>query len=639
MTVEQRERSALVAAYPPVTTAPIRLAQLTRERLAGAWHHILTGQDDLVASTAGLRRFARQADQRLDRLAQQLDAGTYLPRPLIPVNIPKPQGGTRHLAIPPVTDRIVERAILEILTPAIDPHLHDAAHAYRPGRGIHTAIQELARRRDDQHPWVARTDLTDCFDNLPAHHLPELLSSIIDADLATVIHKLLDRAPGGGVPQGAPLSPLWCNLLLEPLDTTLTAHGLSGIRYADDIAIPTVSLDDAHTALTIVRAGAAQLGMTLVEHKTTIDSFDHGFVYLGQECGPRYPLAPDILVSPAERSIYVAVQGARVRIAKGRLLIDPPNTNTTAQPLLDVPTRQVARIVTLGAVGVTAGARSWALCGDVDVIHLSRHGRYLGQTLSVSGGLRADRLRAQLAAIDSSDISLPLARAIVSGKLLKQKVHLQRLTRRSASEDLARAIARITDLIARSQSVTTIDSLRGNEGAGAHAYFQGLTHAVPAELGFTHRARRPATDLVNAALSYGYAILLGETISALYTAGLEPSLGILHADNRKRPGLALDLMEEFRPWVVDQAVIAAIRRKELRPEHASRNDNRAVLLTSTGKNILLTAYETRMNQRTKGAYPGFAGTLRRHLTLQVHRLAHHLSDPANEPWSPLTWRA
>ena len=139
---------------------------------------------------------------------------------------------------------------------------------------------------------------------------------------------------------------------------------------------------------------------------------------------------------------------------------------------------------------------------------------------------------------------------------------------------------------------------------------------------FAGRSRQPPEDVINAALSYGYAIILSEAVSALCAAGLDPAIGLLHAEQDRRPSLALDLMEEFRPLIVDQVVIAAARRAELRPEHGHREESvHGVLLTKAGREILLAGYERRMLQHTKGALPGLSGSLRRHLYRQAERLA------------------
>jgi len=181
----------------------------------------------------------------------------------------------------------------------------------------------------------------------------------------------------------------------------------------------------------------------------------------------------------------------------------------------------------------------------------------------------------------------------------------------------------------------------GLEGAAAKSYWAALSLLVPSALSFPGRSRRPPLDLFNAAIGYGYAILLGECTSALIASGLEPSLGLLHSDDDKRPSLSLDLMEEFRPYVVDQVVIKLCRSGGLKSEHARPTDAGAgepgVLLNKAGKAALVGGYERRMLQTTRGANPGFSGSIRRHVYRQAQRLATYLVDDA-ATWTGLTWR-
>jgi CRISPR-associated protein Cas1 len=233
---------------------------------------------------------------------------------------------------------------------------------------------------------------------------------------------------------------------------------------------------------------------------------------------------------------------------------------------------------------------------------------------------------------------LRLARAVVEAKVRKQLVLLQRLTRRDTAEVTAAALTQMRQLLAMLPEATEPAELMGVEGASARAYFGALGELMPDGLGFEGRTRRPPLDVVNAALSYGYALLLAEAVSALCAAGLDPGIGLLHADDDTRPSLALDLIEEFRPLVVDQVVVTAARRKELRPEHGRREDGVAgVLLTRAGREAVIGGYERRMLQMTRGALPGFAGSLRRHLYRQAERIAAFVHNP-EVAWTGLSWR-
>lgn len=217
-------------------------------------------------------------------------------------------------------------------------------------------------------------------------------------------------------------------------------------------------------------------------------------------------------------------------------------------------------------------------------------------------------------------------------------VLVQRMVRRPHVDAVRVPLGQVRAALESLPGCGSRDALMGVEGAAARAYFAALSHLVPEDLRFAGRSRRPPLDVVNAALSYGYSILLGEVVSALCAAGLDPAIGFLHVAEDNRPSLALDLMEEFRPMVVDQAVISAIRRGELCADHARQDaETGGVLLSKQGRGALVTSYERRMVQMTRSALPGFAGSLRRHLYRQAERLAAYVHDPGST-WSGLSWR-
>ena len=340
------------------------------------------------------------------------------------------------------------------------------------------------------------------------------------------------------------------------------------------------------------------------------------------------------MVEPAQRVLYLGMQGAHARIEAGRVIVESPQD----QELLDVPSGTVERIVCFGAVGISSGLRSWALASEVDLVFLSRRGSYLGHAWAAASEHRIARLRAQLSVADDPARRMTFARAVVDAKARKQLILLQRFARRDNSEAVMAAAGQMEQLLVMLPDSDTRDELMGIEGAAAREYFTALGQIVPEAMRFTGRSRQPPADIINAALSYGYAIILSETVSALCAAGLDPAVGLFHTEQERRPSLALDLMEEFRPLVVDQVVVAAARRDELRPEHARRDEElHGVLLTKAGREVLVAGYERRMLQHTKGALPGLSGSLRRHLYRQAERLAAYIHDP-HATWTGLSWR-
>lgn len=617
----------------------------TERALHAAWAEILANDRADGARSAAVTRFAEDVDAQLREIVSDLRAGRYRPRPLSPVEVRDADGGTRALAIPAVRDRVIERAVGDVLVGLIDPILGPSSFGYRPGLGVADAVQALARLRDEGLGWVLRADVDNCFSSIDVARVRRLLRALVaDEELLHLLDILLDRpvaAPGGsrpqrGLAQGSPLSPMLANLALEHVDDRMRRAGFPLVRYADDLAVAAASRTDALEAARAASTALEEIGMSLGSDKTGVFSFEEGFTFLGEEFGPRYPPVVDEhrVGSPPRRCVYLGMQGSGARVQDGRLVVESADN----VDLLDVPTGHVERIVCFGSIGISAGLRSWALNSGVDIALLSRRGTYLGELRSANDGPRIARLRAQLHAADDPAVWLPFARSAVAAKLRKQVVLLQRSNRRDTHEAVATAAEYISRMTGMLDEATDRDGLMGVEGASARAYFEALGHLVPDDLTFPGRSRRPPLDLVNAALSFGYALLLAESVSAAVAAGLEPNAGLLHADHDRRPSLALDLMEEFRPLVIDQIVLACARRGELRIEHARRDDERGgVLLTKAGREVLLTRYERRMLQTTRGALAGFNGTIRAHLYRQAQRLAGWI-ERRDEPWTGLSWR-
>jgi len=613
--------------------------------LTVAWQDLLADDGADGALTDGTARFAADAEAAIAALAAELHDGTYRPRSLSWVAIPKPSGGSRDLHIPAVRDRVVEKSLAGVLTAVVDPLLGPSSFAYRPGLGVADAVQQVARLRDEGLVWVARTDIDDCFPHIDVARLRRLLAAIVgDPDLLALLGALLDRdvhnAPTAsarrlrGLAQGSPLSPMLANLALEHLDDSVRAAGFPLVRYGDDMVLLAASHDEAWEALRVAAGAVKEISMTLGEDKTQVMSFQEGFCFVGEDFGPRYPPVLDThrVIEPTTRTVYVGVAGARVRVDSGRVVVDSSDDSE----LLSVPSGHVERLVLFGPVGLSAGARSWALTNNVEVILASRRGTYLGQLLTGTTR-RVDRLKALLAASDNPEKHLTIGRAIVSAKVTKQAVLLQRYTSRGPHEELAHAVGAMRALLSMLPEAISRDEIMGVEGAAAREYFAALPLLVPEPLRFAGRSRRPPLDVVNSALSFGYTVLLGEAVAALAAAGLDPAIGLLHTPTDLRPSLALDLVEEFRPLIVDQVVIEAARADRLRAEHGRCEEGRAgVLLTKAGRTAILDGYERRMLSTTRGALPGFAGSLRRHLHRQAQRLAAWVDR--EEPWTGLSWR-
>lgn len=189
-------------------------------------------------------KFARM---EYESIREAVRDGSYRPKPVRRVTIPKPKGGERLLGIPTVTDRVLQQAIAQVLMPIFDPEFSESSFGYRPGRSAHEAVREVLRHNRAGGKFAVDLDLEKFFDRVDHDRLMARLSrKIADRRLLKLIGRILRAGvrkgeqvhpTRQGVPQGGPLSPLLSNVVLDELDRELEQRGHRFVRYADDVVI------------------------------------------------------------------------------------------------------------------------------------------------------------------------------------------------------------------------------------------------------------------------------------------------------------------------------------------------------------------------------------------------------------------
>jgi RNA-directed DNA polymerase len=188
--------------------------------------------------------FGEQLRGLLARSGEEIAAGTYKPQPVRQVEIPKPGGGSRKLGIPTVLDRVLQQALLQVLTPLYDPQFSTSSFGFRPGRGTHHAVKRAQEHVQAGYRWVVDVDLAKFFDRVNHDVLMGIMTRRVkDKRALLLIRRYLQAGAmiGGltsptmeGTPQGGPLSPLLSNIMLDILDKELEKRGHRFCRYADD---------------------------------------------------------------------------------------------------------------------------------------------------------------------------------------------------------------------------------------------------------------------------------------------------------------------------------------------------------------------------------------------------------------------
>ncbi|WP_298821638.1 CRISPR-associated endonuclease Cas1 [Chloroflexus sp.] len=314
-------------------------------------------------------------------------------------------------------------------------------------------------------------------------------------------------------------------------------------------------------------------------------------------------------------TLYVQEQGATVRKRDNQIVI-----TREGEVLQEIPLNKIDRIVLMGrGVQISTALLVELLSRDIPVMLTNQHGSRHYATLTAGPSrFGALRLRQSQLVIDPA-WSLELARGIVTAKLAAQRAIL-------AATGWSAAPAAIAHIEAAARGLggaTSLDAARGFEGAAAAAYFGAWRSVFQQGWGFQGRAFYPPPDPINALLSFGYTLLLHDVLSAVQFTGLDPYLGVFHAIEAGRPSLALDLMEEFRPLVVDRMTLNQITTNTITHtqfERAGPDRPNAMYLTTAARKLVVERYETLMQTPMRLAN-GSQTSLRRVILLQAQMVA------------------
>lgn len=310
-----------------------------------------------------------------------------------------------------------------------------------------------------------------------------------------------------------------------------------------------------------------------------------------------------------EPGSYVGKDGENLCISRGK------------ERLARVRLKDISQLVLCGPISVSPAALNMLCEASVPVVHLSMGHWFYGITTGVGLRNAFDRA-AQFRKAEDEVFCLAMAKAFVKAKVANQRTLLRRNGEPAAADldELARCLE-------RAEQQTGIGALLGVEGTAAAVYFRAFGtmlrprgDAAPGTFDFVNRNRRPPRDPINALLSFGYAMLAKECTVALIAAGLDPYWGFFHRPRHGRPALALDLMEEFRPLIVDSAILTAVNtgmvsggQFVVTAAGCSLND--------AGRKAYIRTYEGRLDQLATHPIFGYRCSWRRLLAVQAQLLA------------------
>ncbi len=333
-------------------------------------------------------------------------------------------------------------------------------------------------------------------------------------------------------------------------------------------------------------------------------------------------------------TLYVTTADTYLRLDNDTLRVE-----VERETRLRVPLHHLSSVVCFGHTGLSAPLMHRLAESGIALVLLDDNGRFKARLEGTVTGNVLLR-QAQFSRVADPAFTLDMARACVAGKIKNTRQVLQRGAREAKLDDEAKALGRLTDDLAASlralPDATSLDVLRGIEGEAARQYFIGLNLLVRADqrevFQMDGRTRRPPRDRFNAILSFLYAMWMNDCRSALEAAGLDPQVGFLHALRPGRAALALDLMEEFRPWA-DRLALTLINRGQLEADDFVLREGGGVLLEPDARKAVVVAYQERKRDEINHPLLAQAVPLGLMPLVQARLMARSLRD-AGAPYVP-----
>ncbi len=300
-------------------------------------------------------------------------------------------------------------------------------------------------------------------------------------------------------------------------------------------------------------------------------------------------------------TLYITTQGSYISRERETVLV-----RVEKETKVRVPIHTLGGIVCFGQVSCSPPLMQLCAERQVSISFLSEHGRFWAR---VEGPVSGNVLlrREQYRRADDLGRSSEIARSVVISKIANSRTVLLRALRDYPDNigvpELGSVVKRLGQIAEGLRGKTDpLDTVRGREGDAARTYYSVFDHLITVQkkdFFFYKRSRRPPLDNLNALMSFLYTLLAHDVASALQTIGLDPAVGFLHRDRPGRPGLALDLMEEFRPLLADRMTVSLINRQQVRGKGFRKTESGAVIMDDDTRKAVLVAYQKRKQEEIR----------------------------------------
>jgi CRISP-associated protein Cas1 len=337
-------------------------------------------------------------------------------------------------------------------------------------------------------------------------------------------------------------------------------------------------------------------------------------------------------------TLYITTQGAYLAKEGETILV-----SVDGEKRLQVPVHTIGGVICFGRVTCSPFLMGFCAENNVGLSFLTENGRFLARVQGpVSGNVLLRREQYRRA--DAPEFSAAMAKFFIIAKIANSRTILQRALRdhgdKIAQPDVEQAVASLAKSLRRLETVDSLDVIRGIEGETAMRYFSIFDHLITShknEFNFNGRNRRPPLDNVNCLLSFLYTLLMHDIRSALEGVGLDPAVGFLHRDRPGRPGLALDMMEEFRPFLADRLALSLINLGQVNAKGFRKSETGGVTMDDPTRKEVIVTYQKRKQEEISHPFLGEKVAIGILFHVQALLLARYLRGDL-DGYPPFVWR-
>lgn len=621
---------------------------LSEENISTALEYLQQKPDSFGIDGVLLSQLSEYWNINGSNIVFEIQNGLYTPKSVLQFEILTKKGTTRTISKFCSIDRLLLRAIYQILEPQWSASFSEHSYAYRSGVGTLDAVKQAVTYIEQGNDWVVEIDIYHYFDCIPHEQLLSLIEKeISNPALYLLVEKYLKCQVvkeqeswyvDTGILQGSSLSPLLANRYLHEFDVFCKQNAFPFIRFADDIRLFAPDHDHARQLLEKATTFLTKkLLLPLAKDKTGIYPA-LGRSYLGYVLKKHSTYIEIIRKSRANTKCYQQWTQSSLEYRSGEyhLIGDGILTKKDGAVLFENEERKQyipAEVTdTLNVYGnVTFGSSFFLFANEknLTVNFFDRYGVFKGSFNSNYTSHSINTSLCQLFCWQDEARRLSLAKEIIMAGIHNLRVNICYYNRRSSNDIFATVLQELSLHLKQMKSASSINELMMIEARARASYFSAYNAILAGnDFTFTSRTRRPPQDEINALISFGNMYLYRLIAQGIHKTSLDIRISFLHSPLRRKESLHLDVAEIFKPFLIDRTIFSLINKHVLSEEDHFEKRDGGIMLNKDGKDVYLTHLDKKMQKSI--CYQGISMTYRQLIRIELFKLISHFQD--NTPY-------